>query len=202
MAMKFPFNLPFLRKEEFREDKPRSGLLSKLYLTQKQRLQLLKWALYALVLIVLSVVQDVLLSRWRFFGTTTDLVPCGIFLIVVAEGMETGSVFSLIAACCYLFSGSSSGNYTIVIITLLSIGAAFFRQSYLRKGFGASLLCVSLAMVLYQLSIFLVAVFLDLTAFSRITAHLMSAALTLVSVPILYPIVGGIYSIGGDAWKE
>lgn len=202
MAMKFPFNLPFLRKEEFREDKPRSGLLSKLYLTQKQRLQLLKWALYALVLIVLSVVQDVLLSRWRFFGTTTDLVPCGIFLIVVAEGMETGSVFSLIAACCYLFSGSSSGNYTIVIITLLSIGAAFFRQSYLRKGFGASLLCVSLAMVLYQLSIFLVAVFLDLTAFSRITAHLMSAALTLISVPILYPIVGGIYSIGGDAWKE
>jgi len=202
MAMKFPFNLPFLRKEEFREDKPRSGLLSKLYLTQKQRLQLLKWALYALVLIVLSVVQDVLLSRWRFFGTTTDLVPCGIFLIVVAEGMETGSVFSLIAACCYLFSGSSSGNYTIVIITLLSIGAAFFRQSYLRKGLGASLLCVSLAMVLYQLSIFLVAVFLDLTAFSRITAHLMSAALTLISVPILYPIVGGIYSIGGDAWKE
>lgn len=202
MAMKFPFNLPFLQKEEFREDKPRSGLLSKLYLTQKQRLQLLKWALYALVLIVLSVVQDVLLSRWRFFGTTTDLVPCGIFLIVVAEGMETGSVFSLIAACCYLFSGSSSGNYTIVIITLLSIGAAFFRQSYLRKGFGASLLCVSLAMVLYQLSIFLVAVFLDLTAFSRITAHLMSAALTLISVPILYPIVGGIYSIGGDAWKE
>lgn len=202
MAMKFPFNLPFLQKEEFREDKPRSGLISKLYLTQKQRLQLLKWALYALVLIVLSVVQDVLLSRWLFFGTTTDLVPCGIFLIVVAEGMETGSVFSLIAACCYLFSGSSYGNYTIVIITLLSIGAAFFRQNYLRKGFGASLLCVSLAMVLYQLSIFLVAVFLDLTAFSRITAHLMSAALTLISVPILYPIVGGIYSIGGDAWKE
>ena len=148
MAMKFPFKLPFLRKEEFREDKPRSGLLSKLYLTQKQRLQLLKWALYALVLVVLSVVQDVLLSRFSIFGTTTELVPCGIFLIVVAEGMETGSVFSLIAACCYLFSGSAAGNYTIVIITLLSIGAASFRQSYLRKGFGASMLCVALATVL------------------------------------------------------
>lgn len=202
MAMKFPFKLPFLQKEEFREDKPRSGLLSKLYLTQKQRLQLLKWALYALVLVVLSVVQDVLLSRFSIFGTTTELVPCGIFLIVVAEGMETGSVFSLIAACCYLFSGSAAGNYTIVIITLLSIGAAFFRQSYLRKGFGASMLCVAPATVLYQLSVFFIAVFLDLTAFSRITAHLMSAAMTLVSAPILYPIVGGIYSIGGDAWKE
>lgn len=103
MAMKFPFKLPFLQKEEFREDKPRSGLLSKLYLTQKQRLQLLKWALYALVLVVLSVVQDVLLSRFSIFGTTTELVPCGIFLIVVAEGMETGSVFpsSPPAAICF-----------------------------------------------------------------------------------------------------
>ena len=202
MAMKFPFKLPFLQKEEFREDKPRSGLLSKLYLTQKQRYTLLKWALYALVLIVLSVVQDVLLSRFSIFGATTELVPCGIFLIVVAEGMESGSVFSLVAACCYLFSGSAAGNYTIVIITLLSIGVAFFRQSYLRKGFSASMLCVALATTLYQLAIFIIAAFLGLTAFSRITAHLMSAALTLISAPILYPIVGGIRTIGGDAWKE
>ena len=202
MAMKFPFKLPFLKKEEFREDKPRSGFFSKLYLTQKQRYNILKWALYALVLIVLSVVQDVLLSRWRIFGTTTDLVPCGIFLIVVAEGLESGSVFSLVAACCYVFSGSAAGNYSIVFITALSVAAAFFRQSYLRKSFSASMLCVALAVLLYQLAVFFIAVFLDLTAFSRITAHLISAAMTLISAPILYPIVGGIHTIGGDTWKE
>ena len=202
MPMKLPFKLPFLQKEEFREDKPRSGLLSKLYLTQKQRYSLLKWTLYTLVLILMSVVQDVLLSRWRIFGTTTDLVPCGIFLIVVIEGLETGSVFSLVAACCYLFSGSAAGNYAIVFITVLSVAAAFFRQSYLRKGFSATMLCVAIATVLYQLAVFFIAVFLDLTVFSRITAHLVSAALTLISAPILYPIVSGIRTIGGDTWKE
>ena len=189
MAMKFPFKLPFLQKEEFREDKPRSGLLSKLYLTQKQRLQLLKWALYALVLVVLSVVQDVLLSRFSIFGTTTELVPCGIFLIVVAEGMETGSVFSLIAACCYLFSGSAAGNYTIVIITLLGIGAAFFRQSYLQKGFSAAMLCTAAGMILYELAVFLIGLFLGFTTFGRIGTHFLTGVYSLVFAPVLYPLV-------------
>lgn len=199
MAIKLPFSF---KKEEFRPDKPRSGFLSKLYLTQKQRYSLLKWSLYALVLIVLSVVQDVLLSRWRLFGTTTDLVPCGIFLIVVMEGLETGSVFSLVAACCYLFSGSAAGNYTIIFITVLSIAAAYFRQSYLRQGFSAAMLCVALATVLYQLSVFFIAAFLDLTPFSRLVTHLISAAMTLISAPILYPILKGIGTIGGNTWKE
>ena len=190
------------KKKDFKPDSQSTSLLKRLYLTPRQRRTLLKWTLYSLVLLVLSLLQDVILCRMDIFGATTDLVPCGIVLICLLEGAEGGSVFALIASTLYLFSGTAAGTYTIVIITLLSIGAAFFRQSYLRKGFGASMLCVALATVLYQLSVFFIAVFLDLTAFSRITAHLMSAAMTLVSAPILYPIVGGIYSIGGDAWKE
>ena len=69
------------KRPEFKPDKPRVGLLSKLYLTQKQRKSILKWALYALVLLVLSLVQDVLLCKLNIFGATTELVPVGIFLI-------------------------------------------------------------------------------------------------------------------------
>ena len=192
----------FFKKEEFKPDKPRSGFWSKLFLTQKQRASLLKWGLYALVLVVLSVVQDVLFSRWRISGATTELVPCGIFLICLAEGMEKGCIFSLIASCCYVFSGSAAGNQAIVFITALSIFATFFRQSYLRKGFGASALCVSLAMLVYEAAIFFIALFLGLTNASRFLNHLLTAGLTLISVPILYPIVNGISTIGGDAWKE
>ena len=46
-------------KYEFKPDNVGTGLLSKLYLTKKQRQALLKWLLYALVLLVL---QDVQLS--------------------------------------------------------------------------------------------------------------------------------------------
>lgn len=190
------------KKDEFRPDKPRSGFMSKLFLTQKQRQALIKWGLYALVLLVLSIVQDVLLSRWRLSGITTELVPCGIFLICLAEGLERGSVFSLIAACAYLFSGSAAGNHVIIFITVISVFVTFFRQAYLRKGFGATVLCASVAMVVYEVAIFLIALFLGMTIWGRFLSHLLAAGFTLLSVPMLYPVVNGISAIGGDAWKE
>ena len=50
--------------------KRRSGLLSKLFLTKQQRRSVLKWTLYAMVLVVLSVLQDVLLCIQT--GKTVD----------------------------------------------------------------------------------------------------------------------------------
>ena len=47
------------KKYEFKPDKNAIGFFHKLYLTKKQRLSILKWSLYALVLLVLSL----LLSR-------------------------------------------------------------------------------------------------------------------------------------------
>ena len=86
------------KKYEFKPDKPRSGFLSKLFLTQKQRRALLKWSLYALVLVVTSLFQDVMFSRLNFYGGTTELVPCAIFLVCIMEGVETGGVFALVAS--------------------------------------------------------------------------------------------------------
>ena len=138
------------KKYEFKPDKPRSGLLNKLYLTQKQRKTFLKWLLYSLVLLVLSVLQDVILCRLRIFGASTDLVPCGIFLICILEGMERGSIFCLIASLLYLFSGTAPGAYCVVLITFLAIFTAFLRQSYLQRSFASTMLCMVLTMLLYK----------------------------------------------------
>ena len=108
------------RKYEFRPDKPRNGLLSKLFITQKQRRGILKWSLYALVLLVLSVLQDVILCRVNIFGATTDLVPCGIFVICVVEGAEKGCVFALCASMLYLFSGTAPGVRAIIAIAKIT----------------------------------------------------------------------------------
>lgn len=189
-------------KDEFKPDKPRSGLLSKLFLTQLQRRVLLKWALYALMLLVLSVTQDVLLSRFRLFGATTELVVVGIFLISLAEGSENGSVFSLVASCLYLFSGSAAGYYSIVLITGLSIAIMLFRQSYLQKGFAASMLCTVFAVMVYEMVIFFLGLFLELTIWSRLSSHFLTGVYSLAFAPVLYPIVRAISNIGGDVWKE
>lgn len=188
------------KKYEFKPDKPRSGFFAKLVLTQQQRRVFLKWVLYALVLVVLSVLQDVLLSRVRFLGATTELVPCGIFLICILEGVERGSVFALVSSLLYLFSGTAAGVYSIVFITVIAVLVTAARQAFLQKGFVAAMVCTAVAMVLYEMVTFAFGLFLGLTLWSRMGVFFLTGLLTLVSAPVLYPIILSIG--GGDTWKE
>ena len=95
------------KKYEFQPDRPYATWLSKLHLTKLQQKQLLKWFFYALVLLALSVLQDVVLCRMRLWGGTTDLLPCAIFTICLLEGTQRGCVFALTASVFYLLSGSA-----------------------------------------------------------------------------------------------
>lgn len=190
------------KKYEFKPDKPLTGFLSRLYLTQKQRRALLKWLFYSLFLLALSILQDVLLCRVRLWGATTELVPCGIILICLAEGVEQGSVFALIASSLYLFSGSAAGIYSIVFITALAVFVTLFRQGYLKKCFNATMLCVTMALPVYELAVFALGLFLGLTTADRFLGFLLTAAYTLLTAPIMYPVISAISNFGGDAWKE
>lgn len=190
------------KRNEFKPDKPRAGFFSKLYLTQKQRRTVLKWFLYALVLLALSALQDVILSRVRLFGATTELVPVGIFLICVLEGLESGSVFALVASACYVFSGTAAGVYCIVLITVLSVGVTFFRQSYLQRGFAAAMLCVAAAMLAYEIAVFSIGMVLSLTAWRRVGVFALTAVYSLIAAPVLYFITEKIGKVGGQSWKE
>lgn len=187
---------------EFRPDKPQVSWLSKLHLTQQQRSTLLKWALYGLLLLVLSLLQDVVLCRLRLFEATTELVPCAIFLICIMEGSESGSLFSLISSSLYVFSGSAAGPYCLILITALAIFVCIFRQGYLRKGFAAAMLCTAFAVILYETAVFAIGFFTGLTIAERFIGFAVTAGLTILTAPILYPIILSIGSIGGETWKE
>lgn len=190
------------KRYEFKPDRTDSGTLSKLYLTKKQQLSLLKWLLFALVLLLLSVIQDVMLCRLDIFGAGTDLVPCAIFLVCILQGAESGSVFCLVSSMIYLFSGSAPGYYAPVLITFLGVAACIFRQSYLQKGFGSTMLCAGTAMILYELAVFAVGVFLGLTTPGRVGVFVLTGVLSLIAAPVLYPVFQSIGKIGGESWKE
>lgn len=190
------------RKYEFRPDKTQSSLINKLYLTPKQRQSLLKWVLYALILVVLSVVQDVVLSKAHFLGATTDLVPCAIILICVQLGAEKSAVFALIAALLYQFSGTAPGYYVIALIPILGVMAAVVRESFFRKSLSSVLLCACVAVLLYEMSIFAFGLLFQSTSIIRITRFLITSVLSLLSYPIVYPLVTAIEKIGEKTWKD
>ena len=190
------------KKYEFQPDKPYSNWLSKLQLTQQQRRQALKWCFHALVLLVLSLLQDVVLCRFRFLGGSTELVPCGIFIICILEGSQRGSVFALLAAVFYLLSGSSPGPQILVLITVLAVLAAVLRQTYLHPGLPATFLCTTLAMLFYELAVFGSCLLLGYTDAGRFVSFLVPALLSVLAVPLIYPFAKAIRAIGGETWNE
>lgn len=189
-------------KNEFQPDKPKLGILDRLYLTRLQRKVLLKWVLYSVILVALSLLQDVILCRFQLFGATTELIPCAVILICLLEGLDGGCVFTLCASCLYLFSGTAPGVYAMVILTFLAILATWFRQAYLQKGFWAAVCCAVPAMLLYELLLFVIGLFLGLTQIGRFFSFLITVGLTCLSIPVLYPLFLRIASIGGEPWRE
>ena len=190
------------KKYEFQPDKPYANWLSQLQLTKLQRRQVLKWCLYALVLMVISVIQDVVLCRMRFYGGCTDLVPCAIFLICILEGSHQGCIFALAASYLYLMSGSAAGPQVLVLITVPAILVCILREVYLRPKFLSALICAMLAMVLYELLVFGFCLLLGSVTFGRIFSFLVTALISLVAVPPLYLIAKPIMAIGGTSWKD
>ena len=190
------------KKVDFKPDKPRSGFLDKLYLTPLQRKNLLKWCLYVAVLLVLSILQDVLFCKISIWGATTELVPCGIFLICLMEGTQTGSVFALVASLLYLFSGSAAGNYSLVLLTVISFLITLLRQAFLQKGFSAAMLCTLMGLFAYELAVFFIAAFLGQTYMGRIGVSVLTAVLTALAAPVLYPLLTRICKLGGESWRE
>ena len=190
------------KKYEFQPDRPYATWLSKLQLTKLQQKQVLKWFLYSLLLLILSVLQDVVFCRIRIWDGTTDLLPCAIFTISLLEGTQRGCVFALVASIFYLLSGTSPGTHILVLITLLSVLAAALQQTYLQQGFLATLLSAVAAMAVYESAVFGFCLLVGKVTADRFVSFLVPVVLAFVVIPVIYPIAKAISTIGGETWKE
>ena len=187
---------------EFKPDRERIPLSKRLHLTALQRKQVLKWSLYALVCLVMLILQDVIMSRISIRGATTDLVPAAILLITVLSDSYDGSLFALIASLMFVFSGSSPGPHVLAYLTIFGVGAAVFRQMFWRRGFRSNILCAGLALLMYELAVWGTGIFLGLTYWGRFGVFMMTWLLSFVVMIALYPLARRIQKIGGETWKE
>ncbi len=190
------------RKRDFKPDRMGSGVLSKLYMTKKQRLSALKWLLYIAALVLISLVQDVILCRVSIQGATTDLVGAAILLLCVMLPTDSCAVFAVVSSTVFFFSGMAAGPYVIIFLTVLGIFLNIFRGSYLRKGFGSTLVCAGVALMAYTLLLFITGVFLGRTTTQRFVSFCITGGLSLAVMPVLYPVFASIGKIGGESWKE
>ena len=190
------------KQPDFKPDRRNISLPRMFHVTQVQRLRLLKWGLYILTCILLLTIQDVIMSRVRVFGATTDLAVCVILLITVIEGVEVGSLFVLIASTLYYFSGSAPGPYCIALLCFIGIGATLVRQAWLRRTKLSIVFSAGLALTLYELGLYIVGMGMGLTRWDRIFSFLLTAAYSWAVMIPLYSLINKIGLIGGTSWKE
>ena len=187
---------------EFKPDPKGTNYLKRLYMTRLQRLTILKWATFAMTGVLLLVIQDVIMSQIRFSGATTDLPVAFILLVGIYEGLENGSVFTLAASLVYWFSGSAPTPICVALMCVLVILIGLFRQLYWHRSFGSVALCVSIAIMLYELLLFVTGLLSGLTILSRVSVFALTGGITRITMLPMYPLVRVISRIGGESWKE
>ena len=198
--------MAWLRKKkdtsEFKPDVNTSTWLKTSRMTQLQRLRLTKWSLYVLTMVVALVIQDTIMSQISIFGATTDLIVCVILLITVIEGTDTGSLFVLLASTFYYFSGSAPNALCILLLTFWGTTITMLRQMYLHRSRGSITLCAGIALMGYEMSLFVMGLAYELTLVSRAMSFVLTGAYSfLVQIP-LYPLICKIGLIGGNTRKE
>ena len=189
-------------KYQFKPDKKQSTFLKRLYMTRLQRLTILKWATYFMTGALLLIIQDVIMSSIHFSGATTDLPVAFILLVGIYEGLENGSVFTLVASLFYWFSGSAPTPVCIALLCVLVILVGLFRQLYWHRSFGSIALCVSIAIMLYEMALFVVGLMMGLTILPRVSVFALTGGFTCITMLPMYPLVRAISKIGGESWKE
>ena len=187
---------------EFKPDPKGTNYLKRLYMTRLQRLTILKWATFAMTGILLLVIQDVIMSQVRFSGATTDLPVAFILLVGIYEGLENGSVFTLAASLFYWFSGSAPTPICVAVLCILVILIGLFRQLYWHRSFGSIAMCVSIAIMLYEMTMFVIGLMSGLTILPRVSVFALTGGITCITMLPMYPLVRAISKIGGVSWKE
>ena len=187
---------------EFKPDPKGTNYLKRLYMTRLQRLTILKWATFAMTGILMLVIQDVIMSQVRFSGATTDLPVAFILLVGIYEGLENGSVFTLASSLFYWFSGSAPTPICVAVLCILVILIGLFRQLYWHRSFGSIAMCVSIAIMLYEMILFVIGLMSGLTILPRASVFALTGGITCITMLPMYPLVRVISKIGGVSWKE
>ena len=187
---------------EFKPDPKGTNFLKRLYMTRLQRMTLLKWGTYIMTGVALLVIQDVIMSGMRISGATTDLPVAFILLVGLYEGLENGSVFTLVASLIYWFSGSAPTPVCVGLLCVLNIFVGLFRQMYWNRSFGSLTLCAGISIMLYEMLLFALGLFQGLTIMDRVGVFALTGAFTCITMLPMYPLVRVISKIGGESWRE
>ena len=172
-------------------------MLDKLYITPRQWMHILRWTMYALLLLLAMMVQTVVLGNRTIFGIKPDFVPVVIVCVCLREGPERGGLFALLASFFWYLSGADQGSIGIAVLTVLPVLGSVLLRSTLTNRFLPCLLFTLFTLLTQHSLMFLWRLIFDKMDGTLFFTRLLPCVLvSLLVQPPVYWLVKRIEKIG------
>lgn len=156
---------------------------------------IIMWALYAALFLLVLLMQTAVFGRTRFFGVKLSLIPVVLVCISICTGHEAGGLFCLIAAFVWHLSGADDGSVAILTMTVCGILAGFVCTQFSRRFLPAMGLCLC-TLLLHEGVVFLLKFYLGAAEGSLLAWVFLSAVLSLPAAPVCYLLSKAIRKVG------
>lgn len=154
-------------------------------MNQKYR-NILMWALYGLLFLLVTLVQTTIFGRVRFFGVKLSLLPVAVVCISMRTDHEAGGVFGLLAALFWCALGADDGTLSIVTFPIIGILSGWLCDDlFARRLLPAVLLSLG-ALLLHEGAVYLMKFYLGSASMALAVRVPVTAGLSLLACPVIY----------------
>ena len=154
-------------------------------MNQKYR-NFIMWGLYALLFLLVLLVQTTVFGRVRFFGVKVSLLPVVLVCVAMHTGHESGGLFALIAAWfCYL-AGGDNGSLSMISFTLCGILAGWLCHVFFPLRIWSAAILSFCALLLHETAVYLLHSYLGAAGGRLLLWVPLTVLVSLPSIPVLY----------------
>lgn len=146
----------------------------------------LMWALYAVLLLAVLVLQGVVFGRVRYFGTKLSLIPVVVACAAMHGGAEEGGAFGLAAGVVWCLSGGDGGGLLIVLCAVCAVSAGYLCDRYLNRNFLSAMMMSLLSLIVTQTILFLFKYYIGEAGQEGWIILLRQIGLSMLALPPVY----------------
>ena len=154
------------------------------------------WGLYALLFLLVMLLQTTVFGRLRFFGVKLSLLPSLLVCIAMHTGHEAGGLFGLLAALFWSMAGGDNGSLCILTFTLCGILSGWLCDVFFPKRIYSAAILAAAGLLLHEGAVFLLQFYLSAADGRLLWWVPLTVVLSMPAVPFLYLLAKAIRKAG------
>jgi len=156
----------------------------------------LMWALYALLFLLVMLLQTVVFGRVRFWGAKVSLIPVAVACVAMLNGAENGGAFGLAAGAVWCLSGGDGGGVTLMLLTGCALFCGWLCDRYLTRRLLSALMMSLLSLLVVQGALFAFKYYLGTVSVSALRLLPAQLLVSMLACPLFYWAAWGIRKAG------